>query len=135
MSAPAWVRMRIIFGESVLPPESAAIVVRAVNRAVAVGDVSRSARWQFLEWMAVEYLHEQREAKAARAGADYDARPVVSTVSPVAAHDRLLALRQQGLEPNETYARATDVLLDVLDSLGYESATHQLALIRAGAHD
>ena len=128
-----WVRMRTIFGESVLPPDVAATVVRAVNRAVAVGDVSRTARWQFLEWMAAEYLNGQSAAKAARSGRQTDPRPLTSAVSPVAAHDRLLALRSADV-PDAERLELTDLIIDaVLESLGYEDAVHQLHLLRREA--
>ena len=52
----SWVRMRTIFGESVMPPDSAAVVMRAVNRAVAVGDAPRNARWMIVELWAADYL-------------------------------------------------------------------------------
>lgn len=55
----SWVRMRTIFGESVMPPEAAAVVIRAVNRAVAVGDIPRNAKWQFVELLAADYLAGQ----------------------------------------------------------------------------
>ena len=65
-----WVRMRDIFGLSVMPPESAAVVVRAVNRAVAVGDCPRNARWQMVELWAADYLAGQyTEREIARAQA------------------------------------------------------------------
>jgi hypothetical protein len=83
-----WVRMKTIFGLSVMPPASAAIVARAVNRAVAVGDVARNARWQFVEWMAVEYMHEQRQSLAELRGEPVDARPIVSAASPAFAYHR-----------------------------------------------
>lgn len=59
-----WVRMRTIFGESVMPPESAAIVLRAVRRAVAVGDVSPKARWQIVERWAADYLANEYALQA-----------------------------------------------------------------------
>ena len=62
--------MRTLFGESVVPPESAAIIMRAVNRAVAVGDVPRNARWMFVEFLAADYLAGQyTEREIARAQA------------------------------------------------------------------
>ena len=42
-----------------MPPEAAAVVIRAVNRAVAVGDVPRNAKWQFVELLAADYLAGQ----------------------------------------------------------------------------
>jgi len=62
----SWVRMKYIFGLSVLPPESAAIVIRAVNLAASLGDVSRRARWQIIEFWAAQYLQDYETEKKAR---------------------------------------------------------------------
>jgi len=55
-SRKGWVRMRSIFGESVMPPDAARVVARAVRLAVALGDVPRGARWEFVEFAAADYL-------------------------------------------------------------------------------
>lgn len=117
-----YVRMRTIFGESVLPPESAAIVVRAVNRAVAVGDVSRNARWQFVEWMAVEYLHEDRQLRAAQRGESTDDRTVMSMVSPNAMADELRAIFDGERNDDTIEIDLMDLILRVLRSVGYDEA-------------
>lgn len=65
--------MRTLFGESVVPPESAAIIMRAVNRAVAVGDVPRNARWMFVEFLAADYLAGQRTERQQAIAAAADA--------------------------------------------------------------
>jgi hypothetical protein len=75
--------MRTIFGESVMPPEAAAVVIRAVNRAVAVGDVPRNARWQFVELLAADYLagqYTERELRRAEEAAT--ASPQATTINP-----------------------------------------------------
>ena len=48
--------MRTIFGLSVLPPDSARVVIRAVKRAVALRHVSPNAPWQIIELWAADYL-------------------------------------------------------------------------------
>jgi hypothetical protein len=48
--------MRTIFGKSVLPPDSAQVVIRAVNLMVATRDVSPRARFQAVELWAADYL-------------------------------------------------------------------------------
>lgn len=125
MAQKPWVRMRTIFGESVMPPTSAAIVVRAVNRAVALGHVSRIARWQILEWWAADYLVTEFRAREAAQGREIGTQPVVSAVSPEAATERMLALRA-----SQDQAGAIGLLVEILDSLGYEDALYQFERIR-----
>lgn len=59
--APApegWVRMRTIFGKSVVPQDQAEVIAKAVRRAVALRDVSPKARWMIVELWAANYLAE-----------------------------------------------------------------------------
>jgi hypothetical protein len=51
-----WVRLYHIFDQSVVPPESAEVIQRAVDKAVEVGDVRRSSKWQIIELWAADYL-------------------------------------------------------------------------------
>jgi hypothetical protein len=59
-----WTRMRIIFGESVMPPEDAEITVRAVNRAMALGDITGKSRWKIIPLWAAAYMAEEKASMA-----------------------------------------------------------------------
>jgi hypothetical protein len=55
-----WVRMKTIFGLSVLPPEDAEVTARAVNRAVALGDATGKSRWRMVALWAADYLASEK---------------------------------------------------------------------------
>jgi hypothetical protein len=55
-----WVRMRTLFGESVMPPDDAEVTARAVNRAVALGDCTRKSRWRMVALWAADYLASEK---------------------------------------------------------------------------
>lgn len=63
---PRWVRLRSIFGESVVPPESAAVIQEAVDQMVANGDVSPDAKWLAVEYWAADYLSGLRREQESR---------------------------------------------------------------------
>ena len=52
----SWVRLHDILGKSVVPPESAVVIERAVEVAIRRGDVAPSAAWQLVEFWAASYL-------------------------------------------------------------------------------
>jgi DNA-binding transcriptional regulator YdaS (Cro superfamily) len=52
----SWTRLHDILGKSVVPPESAVVIERAVEIAVRRGDVAPNARWQLVEFWAANYL-------------------------------------------------------------------------------
>ena len=70
MTAPdRWVRMRDLFGLSVVPPDDALVIRRALAVALGANDVSPKARWQIVTKWAADYLtDEQARARAAVAG-------------------------------------------------------------------
>lgn len=112
--------MFTLFNGSVLPPDSAAIVARAVNRAVAVGDVSRIARWQIVEFWAADYLNAQHQLRAHQQGKPVDERVVVSAVSPAMALDRMTQAFTEDQENG--HILADKLMVEILRSLGYERA-------------
>lgn len=78
-----WVRMYDLFGLSVIPPESAKVVARALNIMVATGDCPRNARWQAVELWAADYLAGYEAHKALlRAAADPNFEHPVSDQRP-----------------------------------------------------
>jgi hypothetical protein len=56
MADDGWIRMYDIFGKSVVPANSAEIIIRAVRKAVKRGDVASTAKWQLVEFWAADYL-------------------------------------------------------------------------------
>jgi hypothetical protein len=63
-----WVRMRTLFGESVMPPDDAEVTARAVNRAVALGDCTSRSRWRMVALWAADYLASEKASIAELAG-------------------------------------------------------------------
>jgi hypothetical protein len=51
-----WVRMHDIFGKSLLPPDSAEVVEKAVEVAIERGDVAPNAAYLLVEYWAADYL-------------------------------------------------------------------------------
>jgi hypothetical protein len=70
MADERWIRLYDLLGQSVVPPDSAEVIERAVDKAVKRGDVSYRARWQLIEFWAADYLagvetDRQEEIKSA----------------------------------------------------------------------
>jgi hypothetical protein len=51
-----WVRLFDILDQSVVPPDAAEVIQRAVDKAVEQGDVRRSSKWKIIELWAADYL-------------------------------------------------------------------------------
>lgn len=45
-----------LFGQSVVPPDSAEVIAAAVEKAIDVGDVSPNAAYLLVEYWAADYL-------------------------------------------------------------------------------
>ncbi len=56
MANERWVRVHDLFGKSVVPPDAAKVIQRAVAVAIERGDVSAGAAWQLIEFWAADYL-------------------------------------------------------------------------------
>ena len=52
----SWIRLHDILGKSVVPPESAEVIERAVEIAVRRGDVAPNAAWMLVEYWAADYI-------------------------------------------------------------------------------
>lgn len=78
-----WIRMYDLFGLSVVPPESAKVIARALNLMVAVGEVPRNARWQAIELLCADWLAGYDAHRAfLRAAADPNFEHPVSDQHP-----------------------------------------------------
>jgi hypothetical protein len=54
---PERVHLKDLFGSTWVPKEAAAIIQQAVEKMMKAGDIGQRNRWQWLEYMAAEYLN------------------------------------------------------------------------------
>lgn len=52
----SWVPLSSIFGTSKVPAAAARIIKKALDKSTSTGDVSSDAKWQFIEYLAADYL-------------------------------------------------------------------------------
>jgi hypothetical protein len=53
-----WVALRTIFGNSKVPEAVADVVQEAIQTMIKAGDISETNKWQFLEFVAADYIAE-----------------------------------------------------------------------------
>ena len=58
MAEARYVRLRTLFGQSVVPPDSAVVIAQAVRKAIALRDASPEAPYMIIEKWAASYLAE-----------------------------------------------------------------------------